>query len=151
MSSKREQVLDNLVTALTAIATGGGYNFTIGEAKLGLKHFEQTPADKFPAAYVAGADEGRDNTTNRGFKSDLTISIVGYVRVQDAADTEQLERDVSKFLEDMTKAIMADPTRGGLATYTQIGQVKADKGAWVPYAGFEITVHCDYRATFAAP
>ncbi len=151
MASKREQLLDNLVTALAAMTTGGGYNFTVGEAKLGLKHFEQTPPDLFPAAYVAGADEDRENSTNRGFKSDLRVSIVGYVRVPDAADTEQLERDVSKFLEDVTKAVLADPTRGGTSTFTEVVQIKADKGAWVPYAGFEMTVRCDYRATFAAP
>lgn len=149
--SKREEALDNLVAALTVIATGSGYNFTIGEAKLGIKHFEQVPSDKFPAAYVAGADEDRVNSTNRGFKSDTVASIMGYVRVDDSADTEQLERNVSRFIEDVTKALLADPTRGGKATFTEITRVKTDKGAWVPFAGFEITVRFDYRATFAAP
>ncbi len=149
--SKREEALDNLVAALALIATGSGYNFTIGEAKLGMKHFEQVPSDKFPAAYVAGADENRQNVTNRGFRSDTEASIAGYVRVTDSADTEQLERDVSRFIEDITKAVLADPTRGGKATYTEITRVKTDKGAWVPFAGFEITVKFDYRATFAAP
>ncbi len=151
MASKRESVLDNVVAAIAAITTAGGYNFNVGEAKLGLKHFEQTPGDKFPAAYVSGADEERGNTTNLGFKSEVSVSIIAYVRVDDAADTELLERYVSRWIEDITKAVMADPTRGGYATFTEIRPIKADKGAWVPYAGFEMTLVTDYRATFAAP
>lgn len=149
--SKREEALDNLVTALAAIATGSGYNYTIGEARLGVKSFESQASDKFPFACVAGADEDRVNSTNKSFKSDTVATIWGFVRVADAADTEQLERDLSRFIEDVTKAVLADPTRGGKATFTEVTKVRTDKGAWVPFAGFEMTVRFDYRATFAAP
>lgn len=151
MASKRESALDNLVSALASITTGGGYNFTIGEYQLGLKHFERCPQDTFPHAYVAGADEDRSNVTNRGFKSETEAYIVGYVRAADSADEPELERRLSRFIEDVTKAVLADPTRGGYATYTEITRVKTDKGSWNPYAGFEMTVRFDYRATFAAP
>ncbi len=151
MASKRELILDNIVTALAAISTGSGYNFTIGEAALGLKHFAAVPEDKFPAAYVAGADEDRGNSAQAQFKSLVQVSIIAYVRTANADDTAQLERDLSKFIEDVTKALYVDITRGGIATFTEVRGIKTDKGSWSPFAGCEIIVACDYRSANSTP
>lgn len=150
-NSGREKVLDNIVAALGIIATGSGYNYTIGDYRLGLKHFQEVPEDKFPAAFVAGADEARTNVSNRGFKSILQVSIIAFVKVADSSDPAQLERDLSKFIEDITKALYLDPTRGGNATFTEVRDIKTDKGSWIPYAGCEMVVACDYRGSFATP
>lgn len=149
-NSVREKVLDNMVSALSAIAAGT-YNYTIGDCRLGLKHFQEVPEDKFPAAFVAGADEDRVNVSNRGFKSILQVSVIGYVSYSNTADPAELERVLSRWIEDITKALYADPTRGGYATFTEVRGIKTDKGSWNPYAGCEIIVACDYRASFATP
>jgi len=151
VASTRELILNDIVAALAAINGGSMYNFTIGEAALGLKHFAAVPSDKFPAAYVCGADEDRSNVTNAHFKGVLKAHIVGYVQVADASDTATLEKYVSRFVSDVMVALTVDPTRSGAARYTEVKTVNTDKGAWAPYAGFEIIVECEYRAPFQAP
>ena len=143
-------IMDNLKAAILTIATSGSYNFNIGEVKRGLKNLNEVPEDKFPAAFIAGADETRDNTTNKGFTSAMKITIMGYVHYEDADDVEELQRRLSKFKQDVTKAIYVDPTRGGNATYTEIDDIFTDKGTLTPYAVFEMIIKCEYRSTFAA-
>ncbi|HYF53117.1 MAG TPA: hypothetical protein VEA41_02535 [Salinarimonas sp.] len=150
-NSNRKRILDNIASTLAAVTTGGGYNFTIGEAKRGLKAFDSVPADKFPVCYVAGADEVRTNVTNTQFRSDLRVSVVGYVKAANAADDEALEQRLDNLIEDITKALMVDITRGGYATLTEIVEVDTDKGAWQPFAGVEMVVRCQYRASVSAP
>lgn len=151
MADTRQEVFENVKAAFALIQAADGYNFTIKHAGIGFKHFSELPVDMFPALMVAGADEKRSNATNLGFTSDLQLSIVGYVRSSDAQDPEVLERDLNKFLADTTKALYADPTRGGHSTFTEITAVITDKGAFQPYAMFELLIDLEYRATFAQP
>ena len=150
--SARENILDNIVSALAAIAAdGSSYNYTPGLCQLGLLNYAAVPEDKFPALFVAGADEKRSNNTNMEFRSDLTVSVVGYVKASDAADSPLLERQLSRLIRDVTKRLMLDVTRGGYATFTQIEEIDTDKGSWEGFAGFEMTVRCQYRAASATP
>jgi len=149
-TDKADLIMDNVKAAIAAITTGGGYNFTVGEVMRGLKNLNEVPEDKFPAAYIAGADEARENVTNSGFKSEMKITILGYVYHSDASDIEELQRSVNKFKQDVTKAIYVDHTRGGYCTYTEIDDIFTDKGTLTPYAVFEMIIKCDYRSTFAA-
>lgn len=150
-ASLRESILDNIVSTMTAIAASGTYNYTPGLVQLGLLNYAAVPEDKFPALFVAGADEKRVNVTNREIRSDLTASIVGYVKATDAADSPLLERQLSRLIRDVTIALMADITRGGYAVLTEIGEIDTDKGSWEGFAGFEMVVRCQYRAATAAP
>jgi|GEM_PF-2666667 len=148
-TDKRDLILDNIKTAISGITTGGGYNFTAGEVERGLRHIEEVPTDKFPAAYIAGADEKRENITNKKFKSIMTVSVVLYVEYADANNIAELGRSLSKWIQDVTNAIYNDITRGGYSTFTEIEDVIDDKGVLTPYAGAEILVSCDYRAQYA--
>lgn len=150
-NSTRKRIVDNVVSTLAGITAGGGYNYTVGEAKRGIKHFSKVPADKFPAFYVPGADEKRRNVTNTQFRSDIFVSVLGYVKVANAADKEALEQAVDNLIEDATKALMTDITRGGYAVTTEIGDIECDKGSWETHAGFEMVVRCEYRAATATP
>jgi len=150
-NSNRKLIIDNVVSTLAGLTTVGGYNFNVGEAKRGFKHFNAVPEDKFPAFYVAGADEKRRNHSQREFRSDLLVSIVGYVRTADASNTEALEQDLDNLIEDATKALMLDVTRGGYAVTTEIGEIDTDKGAFAPYASVELIARCEYRASVSAP
>ena len=143
----RRRILDDIATTVAAITTGGGYNFSVGECKRGFKHFNNVPEDKFPACYVAGADEKSRNSAQRTFTSDVAASIVGYVKQANAADEEALERDLDNLAQDLRKALMVDVTRGGYAVTTEIVEVLTDKGAFAPYAGLEMIVNCEYRAS----
>ena len=150
-NSTRQKIADHIITTVAALTTAGGYNFDWGEVQRGFKHFDNVPSDKFPAAYLAGIDEARENSTQREFQSDFSGSLVIYVKTANARDTEQLERDLDNVIEDVTKALMVDVTRGGVAITTELGEIDTDKGAFAPYASAEITVNCDYRAPVSAP
>lgn len=149
-TDKADLIMDNIKAAIVNISTGGGYNFDVGEVKRGLKNLSEVPEDKFPAAYIAGADEARENVTNAGFKSEMKITVLGYVHYSDASDVEELQRRINQFKQDVTKAIYVDHTRGGYSTYTEIDDIFTDKGTLTPYAVFEMIIKCDYRSTFAA-
>lgn len=148
--SNRQSVLDNVKTVLSAISTGGGYNYTPGLVAQGLRHFQEVAVDKFPALFVAGADEKRNNETNSRFRSVMEVAIVGYIRSA-SDDREQPVTDLSKLVEDVTKALYLDHTRGGYSTFTEVSVVETDQGDFHPYAGFRMTVLCDYRAAFSTP
>lgn len=155
-NSNRKRIVDNVISTLAAInGAGGGYNLTVGEAKRGFKHYNAVPEDLLASGkfcvYGAGADEERKNHTQREFRSTISISLVAYVMVANAADTEALEQALDNLLEDITKALMVDVTRGGYAVTTEIGEIDADKGAFAPFAAVEIVVKCEYRAAVTAP
>lgn len=154
-NSTRKRIIDNLISTLAAVTTGGGYNLSVGEAKRGWKHFNNVPEDLLTSGkfcvYAAGADEKRRNHSQREFRSDILISVVAYVMVGNSVDTEALEQLLDNAIEDITKALMVDVTRGGYAVTTEIGDVDTDKGAFAPYASVEMIVRCEYRASVSAP
>lgn len=150
-ASNRERILENIKTTLAAITAGATYNYTPGEALLGLKSFTELSDEKFPAYYVAGADEERKNVTNSEFRSDIKVSIAGYLKISDASTPEELERQISRAVADVTKALYVDITRGGYSTFTEIETIDTDKGSWAPIGGFEMVVKCQYRASVSAP
>lgn len=151
MADTRQDIYADIKAALALIAAGSGYNFTVAYADIGYKHFTELPVDKFPAVMIAGANEKRENVTNTSFKSEMEVSVVGYVKSSDAHDPVVLERELNQFISDVTKALYVDPTRGNQSTYTEITAVITDKGAFQPYAMFEMLVNVEYRGTFAQP
>lgn len=151
MASMRESIMDNIVTTLAAITTGGGYNFSVGECLLGLKSITDSPGDIMPNIYIAGADEERKNIAQRTYGSDLLVPVIGYVKLIDNADKPTLERMVSRLIADITKALMVDITRGGYAVTTEITTIDTDKGFYAPFAAVEMTVKVSYKAAVATP
>lgn len=150
-TDKRFQVLENIKDTFDLITTAGGYNTDPGYKGIGIKHYTEIPEDKFPALMVAGADEDRQNGTNMTFTSGMEVSIVGYVKSSDALDPEIAERDLSRVIADLTKALLVDHTRGGLCKFTEIGTVRSDKGFIQPYAAFELIAQVEYRSNFSQP
>jgi hypothetical protein len=152
MANKRQQIYENLLTTFDLITVANGYTAEMTHKAIGYKHFTEVPeAEGFRALLVAGGNEKRENTTNNGFKSSLQVSIVGYVKSTDGQNPATAEQLLNKLIEDLTKALYVDPTRNQLAVFTEIIEVITDKGAFQPYAGFEMIVEMEYRATFAQP
>jgi len=154
--STRKRVLDNIKTTLAAITAGATYTLTAGEVARGYKHFGAAPEDKLIAgkfcAYIAGADEERKNAAQRTFSSELLVTIAGYVKINDAPESnEALEHALDNMIEDFTKALMVDVTRGGYAVTTEIGKIDTDQGAFAPFAQVEMIVKVEYRAAVTAP
>ncbi len=150
-TDKRFHILENVKDTFDLITVAGGYNFNAGYKGIGIKHYTEIGENRFPALMVAGADEVRANATNETFKSELEISVVGYVKSSNAHNPEIAERDLSRLIADLTKALYVDHTRGGLCTFTEIGTVRSDKGFIQPYAAFEMILQVEYRSDFSQP
>lgn len=152
MPNTRQQIYENLLTTFDLITVAGGYNAEMTHKAIGYKHFTECPeAETFRVLLVAGGNEKRENVTNLSFKSALQVSLVGYIKNTNPQAPATGEELLNKLIEDLTKALYVDPTRGGLAVYTEVIEVLTDKGAFQPYGGFEMIVEMEYRATFAQP
>ncbi len=148
---RRWLILENIKETFALILAEDGYNADIKHYGIGYKHFTEIKADKFPALMVIGADEDRENGTNKTFTSEMRVSIAGYVRSSEVGNPEIAERDLSRLISDLTKALLVDHTRGGHSRVTEIGPVTTDKGYIQPFAGFQMVVSVEYRSDFVQP
>lgn len=149
-TNKRHQIIENIRDAFDLITTGGGYNFTVLTKVIGLRTKSEIQ-DAVPALMIAGADEEADNSTNSDFTSEMDVTIVGVIRSSDPEDPAIAERDLSRLITDVRKALLVDHTRGGLCRFTKIRTIETDKGNAAPYAAFDMTITVQYRSAFTAP
>lgn len=151
MADVRQEIMADMKAAFDLITVAGGYNFNVGHTGTEYKHFAEIPEDKFPAVMVVGARERRENSTNKTFKSEMELVVVGFVKSADAQDSAGLSSRLNQFIADVTKALHVDHTRGGKSTFTEITDVDDDKGRIQPYAMFEMLVSVEYRAAWTQP
>ena len=156
MSSQRNTILEYLVdTLFPTITTGNSYNFTVATKERGLKSYQNMSDSEFPALFVASADEDRKNISNRRFQSTMNVFIYGFVK----ADTSQnVQEELDKLIEDLTKALYAgqtpgayDPTHAGKVTWTEILEIITDEGDEEPHAAFKMKVEFRYEKPGNAP
>src|SRR3990167_3168970 len=139
MSSNRNTILEYLKdTLFPTITTGNGYNFSIGLTERGLKSFGELSDADYPCLFGASADETRSNATKIHFNSIMTVYLYGAVKKNATALNVQEELD--KFLEDVTKCLYTDPTQGGKVAHTEIKEIKTDDGDQLEHAFFVTTV-----------
>lgn len=135
----REKILDNLQTTLQAITVAGGYVNTIASVQKWAQSGNALAA--LPTIIINAGPEDRENRP--GFITSCKLSVILDVYTVAATDTDAA---LNSLLGDITKALMADYTRGGYAVNTTIKSVipfEAIEGQ--PYAGLIITVEIEYR------
>lgn len=149
--SKRKQLLDYVVsTILAAITTGSGYNVTPATIERGIRNPETLDDGKFPALFVAGADETRENSTRTHFQSRMFVKIVGFVKDANGVPGA-IQTQLDNLIEDVTKAFYQAPTQNNLAMWTEVQSVATDDGDLGAVAGFAMVVELRYSATNTAP
>jgi len=111
----RTQILNAIVAQLQTITTGNGYNFSIGDASINFKSFQQIPSDKFPYICLqVGPSKYSPLTQNEytsgGSKDDLDgwmVGVIGYIKIDHNVGT--FVELTEKFHQDIINCMQADP------------------------------------------
>jgi hypothetical protein len=108
----RERILQHCATSLAAINGTGAYHLALARITRG----QPVPGDlgDLPAAWLEEGDEPISQDTNRLLTRELPLSVTVWVR-SEAGDLPTL---TNRALADVERAMLADPTRGGLAKAT---------------------------------
>ena len=150
MSSKRYTILEYLKdTLFPTIIAGATYNFTLGLTERGMKAFDQLSDADYPCLFVASADEARDNVTRTHFNSRMTVYLYGGVK--QSATNLNIQVELDKFIEDVTKCLWTDRTQGSRVADTEIKEIWTDKGDDLTHAFFIMTVEFLYKSLGTTP
>ena len=147
MASKRQQLLEYLKTLLAGITTGNGYNFTVVTVQRGIRNIREMSDSDLPAIFITMTHEKRQRRTTNQFSADMQVLLVGYVKNTNADLSQSstgVELDLDKLIEDVTKALGADPLQAGRVYDTVITDVATDDGDLFPTSGFVISVVFSY-------
>lgn len=145
--SLREQVFDSIADALAAITAGGTYWYT--PANVFRYDLPDVDAISFPTYVVADDSETVDRLTKPLAHRSLTVTVsaVHMAQIQDGPD-----RVARRLLQDIQTAVLADPTRGGLAVDTREVSSRLDiAGPNEPQVMVEATFTVQYRTALANP
>ncbi len=111
MASKREQILQNVVSSLQTITTASGYNFDV--VKVSRKFLPYSKINEFPAVIIVAGPGRIQEHTNYENTEMFEIGVIGYIRADKDIENEGLvSQDLEKLIQDIRKAITADVHRG---------------------------------------
>lgn len=117
MTTKRDQILDNLVETLQTITIANGYSDDMRIASKEIKHWEEVGA--FPASFAVGNIESLSRgDSNDRIDSLWTVEIHVYVQ-----NSRALSAEIEAMIGDVRTAVFVDKTRDGLALDTTINTV----------------------------
>jgi hypothetical protein len=142
---KRELILANLVTTLEGINGVDPYWTTVKKVRrVPFVPTEFEGEDK-PGLLIVATGEREENETRQGYQDrrDLRVGIIG-VMDRPNADTGTA---INRYMKDVSIAVMADVTRGGLSTMTfktyqqDMSNLFGDLGLFE--MELSITYHCD--------
>jgi hypothetical protein len=144
-----ESIAENLKTAIAGVTVANGYNQTLTPIRPKRNDFSDVSPIDGTALIWQENDEpvGNSALTTTTFAQEFLIMCV--VLDSDAA-TASIDTRLNQVKSDIRKAIMIDPTRGGLAIDTQIGPSrKFDDGEG--YTGIAVTCIVIYRTGILDP
>lgn len=142
--SIRNQIADRIVTDISAIATGGGYHYTVPtggcvrESRIGY----DTPPSEFPMVdVVVGAERRIPNPTGE-LECECDVLLTCSVR---GIDLPALEN----FIADVEHCMQHDATINGLAIYAYVQLIDTDGGTW-EHSTAVLTLHVKYVRPFGS-
>ena len=123
LDSRRERILQHLVTTLTGIVAGTEYwntVVTVTRSENDIKPEENT--DNWPLVLVSANELQGEviELTNHEVQETLLVQVYGFIK---AALGDNLSQNTERMIADLVKALETDPRRGGLADATDITTV----------------------------
>ena len=112
--SKRELILQDLVTTLRNIKKDNGYNYTVKTVTRTQEGWDKFPTTALPALVITDDREEITYIAQR-VHNRLFVTIRGILD-----HSETASQDMNKLIEDVKLALGKDVTRGGYASDTQI-------------------------------
>lgn len=144
--SKRDDLLNDIKSALENIKVSNGYNFDVSYISTKLEAPDELAPDDFPALFIVDTDENKEDTEVNEMQNQLRFIISGYVKDDDDPDDSR-----RKLLEDVEKAICADRYRNGIAVNTMPANIKTDHGTFAPFAVFDFEFVITYFQEYGTP
>ncbi len=144
MTAIRERIMQNIAVVLEQISTANGYNNTLQ----GVYRFEQkgNSTVKEPFLEILPVSEDIQPAPEPYVTCTLTLNLDVWVRHSKSEFDGSTDAYLITFLQDITRAIMSDTSRGGLAIDTKItGNYPFVTVEGQPYAGVTVTVEIRYR------
>ena len=145
--SKRELILANLVTTLEGINGVDPYWTKVAKVRRAAFVPTEFEGEEKPGLLVVATGEPEKIESKPGFqeKRDLRVGIIG---VMDRPHADE-GTAINRFMKDVSRAVMADVTRGGLSTMTfktyQLDQSNLFGDLGLFEMELSITYHCDGR------
>jgi hypothetical protein len=120
---RREEILADVLAAVTGIASGEGYATDVRLASRDFRPISELLSSQLPAVFVnAGAESDAIFTTEED-ESTLDIDIRAYVEA-----AANMSTALNALIGDIHKAVMTDRTRGTEASDTvRVGVIDADE------------------------
>jgi hypothetical protein len=141
MTTKRHQILDNLVTVLEGITTVNGYSVDMGEVSREPQHWTDTK--RFPAIYTMEDLEDPNFAAIETFNDcRWSVGLLVYVKHRKLLSTE-----IEKVLGDIKKILLLDAnqTLSGLSWLIELNEVR-NVSLWLKDIGiFEVDLVIEYR------
>lgn len=149
-TSVREQIIANIATALAAVTTGNGYENTLAS----VQRFMQSglTVAQVPTAIVNFDEERKSQGPTDRADCQLSISIDIWAVHSEAVVSGSTATLVDSLAGDIEKAVMVDPTRGGLARTCEVDSIHPFRLAeGQPYVGATVTVRITYTHSLSDP
>jgi len=149
-ASVREQIIANIATALGDITTGNGYENTL----VSVQRFMQggLTVAQVPTAVVNFEDERKSQGPTERADCELSISIDLFAVHDQDVVSGSTATVVDSLAADVEKAVMVDPTRGGLARTCEIESIHPFRLAESqPYVGATVSVRIRYQHSITDP
>jgi hypothetical protein len=146
MSSKRESIASNIVSALTAVTSP----ITLKKITREPFNVDELSEQQYPACFILSGNETRTDQTI-SFTSALREALADYVIVGYVKGSSNIDQKRNELITTIETALNSDRTRGGFAKQTQIVEVSTDEGVLFPIGGIRIVVRVMYQYISGTP
>lgn len=123
LDSRRERILQHLVTTLQSIVAGNEYwNTVVAVTRTENDIRPEENTDNWPLILVSANELHGEvvELTNHEVQETLLCQVYGFIK---AALGENLAQKTERMIADIVKALETDPRRGGLADATDVAAV----------------------------
>lgn len=139
----RENILENLKTALSGVTAANGYANDIQSVQRWRQQGNSLAS--VPCAVINAGPEEKDPVPNPYMTCRLTVYIDVWTR-QDDSDPQSTDTLLNSLLGDIEKAVMLDITRGGYAKDTNIkSNTLFETLEGQPYSGIVMEIEIVYQ------
>lgn len=145
--SKREDIVTNIITALTAVTSP----ITLKKITREPFNVDELSEQQYPACFVQSGNEVRtdetmtSSTITRQASADYVI--VGYVK----GTPSNIDTKRNELITTIETTLNSDRTRGGFAKQTQVVEISTDEGVLFPIGGIRIVVRVMYQYISGTP
>jgi hypothetical protein len=138
--SKRETIVQDVINTLK-----NADNPRFGLVSRDMIVLEKLSRQQFPALYIVTSDESRRDVTMNGpaglREAILELRIVAWV------SGTNLDHQRNLLVSNIENTLDKDRTRGGVAFYTQLTEVRTDFDTEDNYSRVDITIEVKYHYT----